>query len=399
MHTDIFEARILGEKAACIHGREAAELFYNPLHFRRKGATPKRIQKTLFGEKGVQSLDDAAHQKRKAAFMSLMNRESVGQFMELLSEQWYINLLKWEQMEEVILLDESRNILCRAACKWAGVPLPEDQVEDRARDLGLMVDSFGGVGLRNWKGRLARNRSEDWIKKLVNQVRSQDIQVKEGSALHVFSLYHDAEGKLIDDTVAAVEVLNVIRPLVAISWFNTFLGLGLHLYPQYRSRLQAGSDQDLEHFVQEVRRYYPFTPFLGARVRSDFDWKGYHFKEDQLVLLDIYGTNRDERQWKRPEVFWPERFKDRQDDKYGFIPQGGGDFLQNHRCAGEWITIGAMKVALDFLVNRMKYEVPEQDLSYRLDRMPTNPTSGFIIQHVERIERKPPIEQTQAVAD
>jgi fatty-acid peroxygenase len=316
--------------------------------------------------------------------MSLMHREAVSGFMQMLAEQWRVHLLKWEQMDQVNLFAESRNILCRAACQWAGVPLREDQVATRASDLSTMVDAFGGVGLRNWKGRRARSRSEDWIKEIVEQVRAQQIPATEGSALQVFSTFLDVDAKPLDAKVAAVEILNVIRPLVAISWFNTFLGLALHLYPQYRSRLQAGGDQDLEHFVQEVRRYFPFTPFLGARVRKDFEWQGYHFKKDQLTILDVYGTNRDERQWERAEVFWPERFKERQTDKYGFIPQGGGDFLQNHRCAGEWITIGAMKVALDFLVNRMEYQVPEQDLSYRLDRMPANPRSGFVMSKVKR---------------
>lgn len=388
MHTDLFEARILGEKAVCLHGQEAAERFYDTRFFKRKGATPRRIQKTLFGEKGVQTLDGAAHSHRKSAFMSMMSRESVSEFMTLLAEQWRIALMKWEQMDEVHLFTESRNILCRVACKWAGVPLREDEVVKRAQDLSLMVDAFGGVGPRNWKCRLARSRSQDWIAGLVDQVREQQLTVPANSALQVFAFHRDTDGALLDKQVAAVEILNVIRPMVAISWFNTFLALALHLYPEYRSQLKKGNDQDLEHFVQEVRRYFPFVPYLGARAVSDFEWKGYHFKKDQLVLLDIYGTNRDDRQWERPEVFWPERFRGRALGKYGFIPQGGGDFLANHRCAGEWITIGAMKVCLNFLARHMDYRVPDQDLSYSLDRMPANPRSGFIIRQVKNIQAR-----------
>jgi fatty-acid peroxygenase len=387
-HSDIFETRILGEKAACLHGQEGARFFYDTERFKREGATPKRIQKTLFGEHGVQSLDGEAHRHRKEAFMSLMNRETVSNFMSLLAEQWKIHLLKWEQMDEVLLFEESRNILCRAACKWAGVPLREDEVVKRAKELIEMVDAFGGVGMRNLQGRIARSKTEKWIGSLVEQVRAGDIPVKKGTALEVFSFHRDLEGKQLDTRIASVEVLNIIRPLVAITWFNNFLALALYQYPQYREKLQNGGDAELENFVQEVRRFYPFTPFLGARARDDFEWKGYQFSKDQLVLLDIYGTNRDERQWERAEVFWPERFQNRENDKYGFIPQGGGDFGINHRCAGEWVTIGAMKVALEYLVNRMEYEVPEQDLSYDLSRMPAGPKSGMVISKVKAVSRK-----------
>ena len=165
------------------------------------------------------------------------------------------------------------------------------------------------------------------------------------------------------------------------------LALALHQYPGYREKLQQGNDQDLNNFVQEVRRYFPFTPFLGARVRRNFEWQGYPFREGMLVLLDVYGTNRDMKQWERPEVFWPERFNQVNSYQFSFIPQGGGDFAYNHRCAGEWVTISAMKVALE-------YEVPEQDLSYDLSRMPTRPADGFIIQGVKKKTRPAPPKAT-----
>ena len=46
-------------------------------------------------------------------------------------------------------------------------------------------------------------------------------------------------------------------------------------------------------FVQEVRRYYPFTPFLGARVKKDFVWNKCEFKEeckkDEEEALEVLG--------------------------------------------------------------------------------------------------------------
>lgn len=43
-----------------------------------------------------------------------------------------------------------------------------------------------------------------------------------------------------------------------------------------------------------------------------------------------------------------------------------------------------MKATLDFLVNQIEYEVPAQDLSYKLNRMQTYPESGFVMSNVKR---------------
>src|SRR5690625_1683239 len=64
--TDIFEVTLMGQKTVCLSGPEAAETFYNEDYFKRNGAAPNRIKKSLFGQGGVQTLDDEAHRKRKA---------------------------------------------------------------------------------------------------------------------------------------------------------------------------------------------------------------------------------------------------------------------------------------------------------------------------------------------
>jgi Cytochrome P450 len=72
--------------------------------------------------------------------------------------------------------------------------------------------------------------------------------------------------------------------------------------------------------MQEVRRFYPFAPFLGARVRAPFDWRGHHFEPGTLVLLDVYGTHHDPHIWAAPEEFQPERFVGWSGDSFGFMP-------------------------------------------------------------------------------
>lgn len=83
-------------------------------------------------------------------------------------------------------------------------------------------------------------------------------------------------------------------------------------------------------------------------------------------------------------MFSPDRFSKWEGSPFDFIPQGGGDYFMGHRCAGEWVTIQIMKVSLEYLVNQMEYEVPNQDLSYSIVSMPSIPHSKVVLKNVKQ---------------
>ncbi|MGC1307809.1 MAG: cytochrome P450 [Phormidesmis sp.] len=381
--SDIFQTRLVLEKTICFQGVEAAKVFYDTDKFTRQKSAPKRVQKTLFGEGGVQGLDGPAHRHRKQMFMSLMSSKRLADLAELTHEQWQAAAKKWASMAQVTVFPAAREVLCRAVCAWAGVPLPESEVDLRTKDLGAMIDGSGAVGPQHWQGRRSRQRTEAWIKGLVEQVRDGQLQVPEEGAFSVIALHRDLEGNLLDSQIAAVEIINVLRPTVAIARYATFAALALHEHPKYQQNIKNGDDEYITLFVQEVRRYYPFFPFAAARVKQPFDWQGYHFPAGRRVLLDLYGTNHDARLWENPETFHPERFRNWNESRFSLIPQGGGDFYLNHRCPGEWITIELVKVTLKFLTRSITYNVPPQDLAFSLSQMPARPKSGFVISNVK----------------
>ena len=382
--SDIFKIHLLGQKAICMSGEEVAKIFYDPELFYRKGVTPKRVQKTLFGVGAIQSMDGEEHINRKQLFMSLMTPSHQNQLAKLMMDTLQSSVKKWEGEEKIVLFDEMNEILCKVVCQWAGVPLKESEIKERAEDFSLMVDAFGAVGPRHWKGRRARTKAEKWIKGIIEDVRSGNIKAEEGTALYNMAFYKGLDGNQLDSNMAGIELINVLRPIVAISTFITFEALALHEYPECKENLSTGGRNELEFFVQEVRRYYPFTPFLAAKVKKDFIWNKNEFKEGTLVLLDVYGINHDSKIWSNPDKFWPDRFKEQEDNQFDFIPQGGGDPSKGHRCPGEGITIEIMKASLDFLVNKIEYDVPNQDLSYSLAKMPTLPESRFIISNIRQ---------------
>ena len=380
--TDLFETRLLLEKTLCLTGPEAARLFYDPDRFMRRDAMPGAVKKTLLGQGGVQGLDGEAHRHRKRMLMSLMTPARLERLAKTTAEAWRTAARKWTKQGTVVLYDEACEVLARAVCAWSDVPLAESDVGRRARELTLLFDGAGATGLRHLGARLARKRADRWMEGVVEQIRSGHLQPPEGTAAHVIAWHRDLGGELLSAHVAAVDLLNLLRPTVAVAVYVTFVAHALHEHPECRRKLETDDGTYAALFVQEVRRFYPFFPAVAARVRRDFDWNGFRFPEGRLVLLDLYGTNHDARTWQAPEAFRPERFRQWDSSPFTFIPQGGGDHFVNHRCAGEWLTLELLKVAISFLTHAITYEVPAKNLQIDFARLPALPRSRLVMRNV-----------------
>ncbi|MDJ0388010.1 cytochrome P450 [Roseomonas sp. E05] len=380
--SDLFTARMMLTPVTCMRGAEAARIFYDNDRFTRQGAMPQITLRLLQDKGSVQGLDGAAHRHRKRMFMGMMTPEALAAMEVLLARRWREAVARWEEQGEVALLPASGEVLTRAACDWCGVPLPDEEAPELTRELAAMVENAGSVGPGALVALGLRQRTEGRMRRLVERVRAGEERAPAGSPLAVIAAHADPDGRLLDSTVAAVELINLLRPLLAVNRFIAFVALALHEHPEWRARFADGDEADLEPFVQEVRRFYPFFPVIGGRARRPFEWSGHAFAEGEWVLLDLYGTNHDARLWPEPEQFRPERFRDWPGDPYTLIPQGAGDFLQGHRCPGEWITIVILKQVVRLLCREMRFEVPPQDLSVSLARMPASPASGFIMSRV-----------------
>lgn len=386
LQTDAFETRLMLRKAICMMGEDAAAMFYAPHRFTRQRAMPPTALTLLQGPGSVQLLDGEAHRRRKLMLLSLMAADRLQRFTEILEEHWQRRIDKWLAMERIVLHHEAEQVLCGAVCEWAGVPLTEAAVRQRAQEFSAMIDGAGAIGPRNWRGLRRRTRTEQWMRDAIDGVRAGHIAAPEESAVRVIASHRDTDGRLLDTQTAAVDLINVLRPAVAVARYVTFAALALHDHPSCRQALVFGDDDYLGWFVQEVRRFYPFVPPVGGRVLQDFDWRGMHFAKGTWVLLDLYGTNHDVRTWEEPHAFRPERFRRWNGSASSFIPQGGGDFDRGHRCAGEQMTIQAVKTSVRLLVSAVEFDVPEQDLRVDLARMPAIPESRFIIRNVRRLQ-------------
>lgn len=381
---DVFSSRLgLAVPVKFMRGAEAAEKFYGEGRFTREGAMPPTIQHLLQDKGSVQALDGEAHKLRKQAFLSLMSPEAMGRLGNMFEGEWHNVEDRWLKRGQVKLHDMAREILTRAACRWAEVPLPEKDVERITHELSLMIDQVARFGPRNWYAQLRRRGTESWLAGIVSQVRDGTLNPSAGSALEVFSHHRDIDGELISPEVAAVEIINILRPLLAVARFVVFAAVALHENPQWGETFASGDIEDVEPFVQEVRRHYPFFPAVPGRVKEQFRWNEHQFGKGDMVVLDLYGTCHDARIFENPSSFQPERFRgwSWDDSPYSLIAQGAGKHLASHRCPGEWSTVELMKRAVVILA-KAGYNVPSQDLTVPLNRFPSLPKSGFVISRV-----------------
>lgn len=388
--SDAFETRLLGDKAVCIGGKEAAELFYNEEYIKRDGAAPKFATATLLGEGGVQQLDDEAHRNRKKVFLDLMSKERIAIWGKLIEKHLHIATKEWIKKDSIAFYFESQKVLTKAACEWAGVPLLDKEVEKRTKQLTSMFESPATLSFRHIEGRIDRKKSEKWASYWIEKVREGEYRPREETALYQIAWHKELDGQLLETKIAAVELLNILRPSVAIAIYFAFSALTLYQFPEEKEKLQGDNPYYLHMFIQELRRYYPFFPFNAGITRKDFVWNGYTFEEGTRVIMDFHGTNHDPRIWEEPNEFKPERFADWKESpteqiQYKLLAQGGGDYATGHRCPGEWNTVTAMEVVTDFLVNKLSYTIPSQDLGYSMTDMPTTPKSGVIMEDIDYI--------------
>ncbi|MDG4791151.1 cytochrome P450 [Micromonospora sp. WMMD1102] len=372
------QTRLLGHRAVALCGPDAARFFYDEEHVRRHGAIPGPVQDTLFGRRAVHTLDGAAHRHRKAIFTSLLTPEAIVNLQRYATAAWDEAVGRWPAWQPVVLFDEASRVLTRAVCRWVGVPLAESEVDGMAADMVTLVDGFGTLGPRHWRARQARGRRERWLAELVDQVRAGRRSVDAGSAVEAIAHYRGVDGERLDSGLAAVEILNLVRPTVAVSWFVAFAAHALHRWSELRPRLRAGSADYLTAFGHEVRRFYPFAPFVAGHAVRDLSWQDVPIPAGSLVILDLYGQDHSAELWPDPYTFDPERFVGREIGAFELIPQGGGDPRTGHRCPGETTTV-ALLSALTGRLAELDYHVPEQDLRISLSRVPTRPRSGFVL--------------------
>lgn len=373
---DWFRARMLGRRALVVRGEDAVRTFYDPDLVTRTGAIPAPIRLLLFGPGAVHGLNGEAHARRKRIFLSIVDRAAVDRLAEEVARRLDDATAGWPSSGSVRLFDELVQVYGPAVLRWAGTGAEGPEVQRISRELAKIVDGFGVAGTAYPRAWLARFRTTRWARRLVREVRDGVRRPEEGTPLARLAAERD-----LPATVAGVELLNILRPTVAVAYFGAYAAQALESQPAWKDRLARGRSADLRAFEHEMRRWYPFTPLLTGRLLQDFEWGGTRFPRRSFLALDVLGTNRDPRAWPDPDSFRPERFVDREPNPYEYVPQGGGDPATGHRCPGEPLAVGILEVTLRTLA-RLDFEVSPEGRTVPMRRVPSLPPHGLEIRNV-----------------
>lgn len=380
--TDLFRTRIMLRPVTCLRGEAAAQMFYGSGCFTRRGAMPQTVLRLLQDKGSVQLLDGEAHRHRKALFTGLlMDEVAVDRFVDLFREEWRAATEEWARRPSIVLLDEVNLVLTRAVCRWAGVPLDRRRDVHLCRELGSMIEHAGHVGPKVLLALARRRSAERFATSVLSRLRNAGEAATPAARIAQF---RDPDGQLLGIDAAGVELLNILRPTVAIGRFVMFAALALHDHPHWAAALAGAEDGAYDRFAEEVRRLYPFFPVIGGVALCDLTWREHQFAKGDWVLLDLHGTNHDPRRFPDPHTFDPDRAPSWRDQGFDFVPQGGGAAHQSHRCPGEQLTVATLREATRLLVEETEYTVPPQDLSMPLNRMPARPMSGMVLSNVRR---------------
>nr|AGU12329.1 Cytochrome P450 [uncultured organism] len=390
LQTNIFRTRLMMRDTLCLSGPAAAELFYGGDGATRIGAMPQTVLRLLQDRQSVQQLEGEDHRHRKALFIRLLMQDEDGlaRLVALFNRTFLERLPGWETRDRVVLSDEIEGILAETAFRWTGTPLARVNLEQDGRTLGEMVHGAGRFGPRNWRALLRRNRLEARLRAVIEDIRDGKVSVADGSPIDSIAQHRDRTGTLLPPRTATVELINILRPIVAIGRYIVFAALALHENDEWRRLLAAGNDALLPDFAEEVRRISPFFPFVGAVATRALDFEGHRIEQGQWLLLDLYGTTHDEALFPEPHRFKPHRILSWRDKNFAFIPQGAGDVATTHRCPGEQVTVEILMEAVRILTREMTYEVPTQSFDVSLRRVPAVPESGFVMASI-RQEKQP----------
>jgi fatty-acid peroxygenase len=382
--TDWFAARLMGRPALVVRGEEGVRTFYDPDLVTRSGAIPAPLRLLLFGRGAIHGLNGHQHRRRKDMFLRLVDRASQERLSEEVAKRLEQRAEAWDGRSVVRLYEELVEIYGTAVIAWAGIAIEEDEARATSHELARIVDAFGVRGTSYARGYLARIRANRWARRHINEARRGERLVQ-GTALGEV-----AGNDSLSDRVAAVELLNILRPTVAVAYFGAFAAHALDRHPTWKERLRGADPADLRAFDHELRRFYPFVPLLTGRLLKDYEWEGATFPRRAFMVLDVVGTNQDPRRWPHPTDFDPQRFVGHEPSPYDFVPQGGGEPTSGHRCPGEPLAVSILQVTVRELA-RLDFHLNPDSQSVPLRRIPSLPRHGVELRDVRRMRapRKP----------
>ena len=213
---------------------------------------------------------------------------------------------------------------------------------------------------------------------MVDQIIAQRRQSRDNppDLLTMLMEARDDTGQGMSDEQLRDEVMTIFlagheTTATALTW--TWYLLARH--PEYEKKLHDELDQvldgraatveDLKHLewtrmiIDESMRLYPPVPLVARMSQEDDVVGGYEIPANTFVFVGPYLTHRHPDYWPAPEVFRPERFRDRRAGRprFAYFPFLGGP----RQCIGNNFALIEAQLILATLASRYRLRLVDEE--------------------------------------
>jgi cytochrome P450 len=134
--------------------------------------------------------------------------------------------------------------------------------------------------------------------------------------------------------------------------------------------------QYLGQVIDETLRLYPPIHVGNRKLSENLEFQGYRLPAGRRLMYSIYATHHDEKHWKDPERFDPDRFAQGvKHTPYTFVPFGGGP----RNCIGASFAQVEAKAVLARILQRLDLTLRQDDFRVYMGAT-LEPRPGVIVE-------------------
>lgn len=396
-HGPVVRSRILAQDLAILAGPTAAAAFLDEENVRRKGGLPPHAA-ALFGDGVVNQLDGEAHRRRKRHLMNALDHHALAHYLPASRELLRTRLAAWRAAGEVgFEAEANRASLALNLSNFLGIAATDDELAAGVKGYSDFGKALVGLPIAFPGSALARARkfnAEMHARFEATVAARRATPTGDGASRMVAS---EVEGERLSDREIALELQHALFASSGLpAWFalavrtlseqpalDDALRAEVSGLPADPSGRQYAEADLLNRFILELKRtglVIPITAFGVAR--RDFEVEGHTVPKGWLVVWATCASHTDPKvaPYTSAGTFDPERYAAPREEHrplHHFAPQGPGEALTSHRCAGVEYSTFILQIFLVELLRGPKFTLPPQDLSLDTSELPARHKGGL----------------------
>lgn len=393
----VFRSNILFHDTALLVGAEGARVFNDESKVQRSGGMAPHIA-DLFGGTSLPLLDGATHRQRKQQVMGAFSREALTQYAPVMEATVERYLARWCVAGESTLTEDLKKLALEVIARTMVGSDGGAAFDENVADFKVMVHAFTALpipipGTTFARARAAQRRIFDRYRATLAERVGKPTD--DGLSRMLAKPAEDGTRIAGEDAIKELHHFNLAGYITFAHMARALVALAQD--EELRERLRAEIDEHigaepvtveglhgmtlLESVTKEMKRRAPFVAVSFGKAKAEFTVEGKTVPAGWMVMLCNFASGNDPDLFADPERFDPDRFAEgrAEDQKHptGFFPQGVGEPLKGHKCAGVDFSTVLMKIFLVRLVRDYDTKLPAQDLSYQWAKIPPEYASGL----------------------